>query len=207
MLMNKIETAAVNNPARRALQRYGEVAMLRRLGGRIAGARALEIGCGSGYGTKLILDQFGAATVDAIDLDPAMVERARHRLRRYGPRARIERGSADDLHATLDAADASYDAVFDFAIVHHITNWRDALSEVARVLRPGGKFYYVEVTATALARPSYQLLFDHPEHDRFTAGEFLAELDRHGLESAENWMTVIGSDYLLGVAHRLHEDQ
>jgi len=39
MLMNKIETFAVNNPARRALQRYGETPMLRRLGGRTPSAR------------------------------------------------------------------------------------------------------------------------------------------------------------------------
>src|SRR5690625_6528464 len=38
MLMNKIETFAVNNPARRALQRYGETPMLRRLGGRTPSA-------------------------------------------------------------------------------------------------------------------------------------------------------------------------
>ncbi|MHC1764566.1 MAG: methyltransferase domain-containing protein [Verrucomicrobiia bacterium] len=36
---------------------------------------------------------------------------------------------------------ATYDAVFDFAIIHHVPNWRDALVEVNRVLRPGGVFY------------------------------------------------------------------
>lgn len=196
MLMNQLETLAVNNPARRALQRHLEVPTLRRLGGRTPGAHVLEIGAGSGYGTRLILDQFGAASVTAIDLDPAMVTRARSRLRRYGTAARVEQGSADDLHAP----DGTYDAVFDFAIIHHVRNWRDALAEVARVLRPGGKFYFVEVTATALARPTYRKLFDHPTHDRFTAGQFLAALDDHHLHAAEQWVTAVGSDYLLGVA-------
>lgn len=140
-----------------------KVPVLARFGGRlIPGSRALEIGCGSGYGSQLILERFGAACVDAVDLDPAMIRRAGRRLARYGEQVRLARGSATDLHAALDAQDASYDAVFDFGIVHHIPDWRNALAEVARVLRPGGRFYFEEVTAHALARPTNQRLFDHP---------------------------------------------
>ncbi|MAY97742.1 class I SAM-dependent methyltransferase [uncultured Nocardioides sp.] len=202
MLMNKVETLMVTSPANRVFQRCVEAPMLRRLGGRTPGARALEIGCGSGYGTKLIIDQFGAATVDAVDLDPAMVTRARRLLRRYHDQVRIVQGSADDLQAAIGADDATYDAVFDFGIIHHITNWRDAVAEVARVLRPGGTFYYLEVTATALARPSYRRFLHHPTEDRFTAGQFLAELARHGLDPADRWRTYVGSDYLAGVARK-----
>lgn len=202
MLMNKLETAALNNPARRALQRHYELNALMRLGGRLDGGRALEIGCGSGYGTKLIVDRMGPATVDAVDPDPAMVVRARRRLRRYAATVRVAHGDALDLRTALDAQDASYDAVFDFAVVHHIEDWRAALDEVARVLRPGGRFYFVEVTSAALARPTYRRLFEHPELDRFGAGQFLAELHRHGLDAGPRWRTFVGSDYVLGVAER-----
>ncbi|MCZ4507401.1 class I SAM-dependent methyltransferase [Streptomyces sp. ActVer] len=202
MLMNRAETLVVNSPPRRWLQRLYEAPLLARLGGRTAGVRAAEIGCGSGYGTKLILDTFGAASVDAVDLDPAMIERARRRLTAYGDQVRLAVGDATDLRSVFDAEDGTYDAVFDFGIVHHIPAWRDAVAEVARVLRPGGRFYFEEVTATALARPTYRALFDHPAKDRFTAGEFLAELPRHGLHIGEQWRTRIGADYLLGVAER-----
>jgi ubiquinone/menaquinone biosynthesis C-methylase UbiE len=198
--MNRIETAVVNNPARRAVQRFYETRLLTGLGGRIPGARAVEIGCGAGYGTKLILDQFGAAHVDAVDLDPKMIARARRRLVRYGDRVRLAQGSATDLRGVLDAGDDGYDAVFDFGIIHHIPDWRAAIAEAARVLRPGGKFYFEEVTAAALARPSYRALFDHPAADRFSAGEFLAELARHGLRAGDRWVTRIGGDFLFGVA-------
>ena len=205
MLMNGVETALVDSPPRRWLQRF-EAARLAALGGRTAGARVVELGCGSGYGTKLIFDVFGAAHVDAVDLDPAMVAKAGRRLARYGGRVRLAEGSATDLAAAFAPAgggDASYDAVFDFAIIHHIPNWRDAVGEVARVLRPGGRFFFDEVTAAALARPTYKRLFEHPTEDRFTAGEFLAELPRHGLEVGDRWRTYVGSDYVLGVAVRL----
>lgn len=200
--MNRVETALINSAPRRALQRLYEAPLLARLGGQTPGARAVEIGCGSGYGTKLILDKFGAARVDAVDLDPAMIARARRRLRRYEGRVQLAVGSATDLMGSLGAADGAYDAAFDFAIIHHIPEWRDALAEAARVLRPGGRFFFEEVTATALARPSYRILFDHPRQDRFSAGEFLAELPRHGLDPGDRWCTRIGSDYLFGVARR-----
>ncbi len=58
-----------------------------------------------------------------------------------------------------------------------------------------------EVTAHVLARPSYRLLFDHPEHARFTAGDFLAELPHHGLDVLGAFTRIRG-DYLLGAARR-----
>ena len=200
MLMNAVETLAVNSPPRRWLQRWYETPTLLRIGGRLPpDARAVEIGCGSGYGLELVLTRFGAARADGIDLDPAMVARARDRLTRYGDRVRLAEGSATDLSSALGAEDGGYDAVFDFAIIHHIPDWPAAVAEVARVLAPGGRFYFDEVTRHALDRPSYRRLFDHPEHDRFTAEEFLSEIDRHGLVVLGS-TTRIAGDYLLGVA-------
>ncbi|WP_306317636.1 MULTISPECIES: trans-aconitate 2-methyltransferase [unclassified Streptomyces] len=202
--MNRIEKAAIDNAGRRALQRHYETPkLLRMAGGPLPpGARAVEIGCGPGYGTRLILDRFRAAQVDAVDLDPDMVAKARRRLsRRHVGRVRLAAGDATDLRSAFGAADASYDAAFDFAIIHHIPDWRAALAELARVLRPGGLFVFEEVTAHALARPSYRLLFDHPTYDRFTADQFLPELHRHGF-AVRDALTRISGDYLLGVAER-----
>jgi SAM-dependent methyltransferase len=203
MLMNRVETALVNSPPRRALQRRYEVPVLRSLGGMLApGARVLELGCGPGYGTQLILEQFGADRVDTVDLDPAMVARARRRLAGYGDRVRVSGGDAADLRTCLGVENGGYDAVFDFAIIHHVEDWRAALAEVARVLRPGGRFYFDEVTAAALATRGYRWLFDHPTKDRFTGPEFVAELERHGLQVGPRWRTRIRGHYLLGVADR-----
>ncbi|MFR9802677.1 class I SAM-dependent methyltransferase [Pseudonocardia sp. RS010] len=208
MLMNRVETALINSPPRRALQRYYEVPALQRLGGSLPhDARVLELGCGAGYGTELILAQFAAARVDAVDLDPAMVARARRRLAGYQGRVRLMVGDATDLRAALDAEDASYDAVFDFAIIHHVPDWRAALSEVARVLKPGGRFYFDEVTAAALATRAYRWLFDHPTEERFSGEEFLTELQHQGLRVDPRSRTHLRGHYLLGVAERPHSGQ
>ncbi|MFI7644188.1 class I SAM-dependent methyltransferase [Nonomuraea sp. NPDC049400] len=203
MLMNRMETLVVNSAIRRVLQRWYEAPLLMKLGGRTPGGRVVEIGCGSGYGTKLVLDKFGAVRVDAVDLDPAMIRRARQRLARQAGRVRLAVGDATDLRAAFGAEDGDYDAVFDFGIIHHIPDWRAALREVGRVLPVGGRFFFEEVTATALARPFFRVLFDHLKKDRFTAGEFLAELPRQGLRVDDRWVTRIGGDYLFGVAWRV----
>ncbi|MDT0276113.1 class I SAM-dependent methyltransferase [Blastococcus goldschmidtiae] len=204
MLMNRVETILMNSGARRALQRWYEAPALLRLGGQLApGARALELGCGAGYGTELILERFGADRVDAVDLDPAMVDRARRRLARHGERVRLAVGDVTDLRRALDAADGSYDAVFDFGILHHVDDWQAAVGDVARVLRPGGRFYFDEVTADALATRGYRWLFDHPTQNRFTAAEFVAELERRGLAVGRRWRTRIRGHYVLGVADRV----
>lgn len=200
MLMNRVETLVVDSPPRRWLQRWYETGVLLRIGGRLPpGARAVEMGCGTGYGMELALTRFGAARVDGVDLDPVLVARARRRLAGHGDRVRVSQGSATDLRAALGAEDGGYDAVFDFAIIHHIPDWRAAVAEAARVLAPAGRFYFDEVTRHALDRASYRWLFDHPTRDRFTAEEFLAELTRHGLVILGSRTRVQG-DYLLGVA-------
>lgn len=200
MRMNRIETALVNSAPRRWLQQFVEVPMLLRLGGRMAGGTALEIGCGRGAGIELILDRFGADRVMGIDLDEKMVVRA---SRRFAEHDAVEVGVGDA--AAIDLRDASVDAVFDFAIVHHVPDWRAAVTEVARVLRPGGRFYYSEVTKHALDRPTYQLLFDHPTHDRFTAEDLVAALEEHGLRTGGRYRTAVRGDYTLGVAERTVE--
>ncbi|WP_240634633.1 MULTISPECIES: class I SAM-dependent methyltransferase [Streptomyces] len=119
MLMNRIERAAVNSAARRALQRFYEVpALLRLAGGPLPpDSRAVEIGCGSGYGTRMIVDRFRAAKVDALDLDPTMVTKARRRLSDRTGQVRLKVGDATDPKTAFGAEDGTYDAAFDFAII------------------------------------------------------------------------------------------
>lgn len=176
MLLNSIEFALMNNPLRAAIQRRLEAPRLLRMGGAMNGGRALELGCGRGVGTELILDLFGADRVDAFDLDPRMIQRARRRLAERDDRIGLWVGDA----TAIAAPDGVYDAVFDFGIIHHIPEWRDALAEVRRVLKPGGRFFAEEVLAPAIRHSRYFL--KHPQHDRFDASEFDLALGNAGLE-------------------------
>ena len=199
MLLNRVEKAMMNNPVRAMLQRRYEAALLERLGGRTEGLRVLEVGCGRGVGTEIILERFGAREVRPFDLDPDMVARARARLRAFPP-DRLRLGVGDVT--AIEAEDSSFDNVFDFAIVHHVPEWRRAVAEIRRVLRPGGRFFFEEVTSHALARWTYRTFFDHPAEDRFSGAEFVAEIERQGLAVGGNYVERFFGDFIIGVGRK-----
>ena len=103
MRLNRVEFALMNNPVRAAVQRRVEAKRFLEMGGAMHGGTALEIGCGRGVGVEIILDLFGAERVDAFDLDPRMVTRARARLSGYGSRVRVWVGDV----SAIAAADAT----------------------------------------------------------------------------------------------------
>lgn len=176
MILNSIEKAMMNNPIRAYIQRHYEAKKLLSMGGPVKGGRVLEIGCGQGVGAEIIFDLFLANNVEAFDLDPKMVEIAKKRLQNTGKNISVFQGSATKIVAEND----SYDAVFDFAIIHHIPNWQDALNEIHRVLKPGKRFYAEEVLKKFIHRPIWRRLLDHPQENRFNHQEFIAALDATG---------------------------
>jgi len=196
MLLNRFETLAMNNPIRTAVQRHFEGQRLFDMGGAMNGGVALEVGCGRGVGAEIILDRFGADRVEAFDLDPQMVGRARRRLATRGDAARVAVGDA----TRIAALDESYDAAFDFGILHHIPVWRDALGEIYRVLRPGGRFYAEEVLEHALEHRLWAHLFEHPRADRFDCVRFRDALVEQGFQIIET--RTLGRDFAFFVADR-----
>jgi ubiquinone/menaquinone biosynthesis C-methylase UbiE len=201
MKLNRIEKALMNNPARAWVQRQYEARWLERFGGRAEGQRVLEVGCGRGVGTEIIFKQFGAREVYAFDLDPEMVAEARRRLAAYPPDClQLSVGDA----AAIEAEDDSFDAVFDFGIIHHVPDWQRAVAEIRRVLRPGGRFFFEEITRQALERWIYRTLFEHPKENRFSGREFVAELERQGIRVGGNFAERFAGDFVIGVGRR-HE--
>src|SRR5207302_2488929 len=111
-----------------------------------------------------------------LDIDPEMVDRARRRLGAYMLKGRVKLELADVT--ALPATDQRYDAVFNFAILHHVPNWQDAVTEIRRVLKPGGRFYFQEVTSHALDTWFYRTFLEHPTENRFSTRQFVEELER-----------------------------
>jgi len=124
MLMNSLEYWSMNNPLRGFVQRHYEVPRLKGLS-RGATDSILEIGCGQGAGARIIYDLFSPLRYVRIDLDPRMIDRA---MRKSGalPNATFMEGDVSNL----ELPNATFDLVLDFGIVHHVSNWGDALAEV-----------------------------------------------------------------------------
>jgi ubiquinone/menaquinone biosynthesis C-methylase UbiE len=197
--LNLAESLLVNNPARAWIQRFYEGPLLRRLGGSLDGARVLEIGCGRGEGIRILLEQFGAGQVCAVDLDPRQIQRSRH----LWP----ERGEARVLLAVASAEqlpfpDEHFEAVFDFGMLHHVPRWQTAVAEIRRVLRPSGKLFFEEVTRAALNRWIYRTFFVHPTENRFSEAEFLAELAAQGIQVVVEPRRILRNDIFIGVGER-----
>ena len=92
------------------------------------GERILDLGCGDGQLTLRIAAS--GAQVIGVDASPQMVAAARAR----GVKA--EQGNAE----SLPFADRSFDAVFSNAVLHWVRDHDTMMSEVRRVLKPGGRF-------------------------------------------------------------------
>ena len=190
----------MNNPVRALIQRHYEAGLMQQIGGRVSGERVLEIGCGRGVGTEIIFKRFGAREVHAFDIDPEMIALARSRLSGF-PYDRLSLFVGDA--AAIEAEDGTFDAVFDFGIIHHVPDWKKAVSEVVRVLRPGGRFFFEEVTQQALARWFYRRFLVHPKVDRFSAQEFVDELQDQGIMVGDNAKTWFFGDFVVGVGYKV----
>jgi SAM-dependent methyltransferase len=94
-------------------------------------ARVLDLGCGEGQIARLVASG-GARRVVGVDASAAQIDEARRR----GGRAAYARASATGL--PLPAG--SFDAVVACLVLEHLDDLDRALDEVARVLRPGGRF-------------------------------------------------------------------
>jgi SAM-dependent methyltransferase len=105
--------------------------------GDLRGKRALDYGCGHGM-AAVAMARAGAA-VTAFDLSPGYVNEARQRAAANG--VGVECVTADG--EKLPFADASFDAVWGNAILHHL-DLAKAGRELRRVLKPNGIAVFCE---------------------------------------------------------------
>ncbi|MEJ5358344.1 MAG: class I SAM-dependent methyltransferase [Desulfobacterales bacterium] len=175
MRLNALERFFVLSPVRRAMQ-AAVLAWMRRAAPEPSGGRLLEIGCGGGAGGRGILRRFAPRRLVLCDLDPRMARRA---ARSLATEAAVRVCAADA--ARLPFRTGVFDAVFGFGVLHHVPEWRAAVAEIARVLRPGGLYlleeYYPRLYANALARR----LAAHPLRDRFRGPDLRQALQAAGL--------------------------
>jgi demethylmenaquinone methyltransferase / 2-methoxy-6-polyprenyl-1,4-benzoquinol methylase len=136
--------------------------LLRRLAPR-RGERALDVACGTGLIGSRLVRALGSARVVGVDLNRAMLREGRA----ADTSAQFVRGNA----TRLPFRDASFDVVTAGYLLKYVP-LRRFLSEVARILRPGGRFGGYDFSAPV----------------RRTAAGRLSDLYlRHGLPVVGRW--------------------
>ncbi len=105
--------------------------------GDLRGTRALDYGCG--HGMAAVAMARAGASVTAFDLSPGYVNETRERAAANG--VSVECVTADGEE--LPFADATFDAVWGNAILHHL-DLAKAGRELRRVLKPGGVAVFCE---------------------------------------------------------------
>ncbi|WP_235536142.1 class I SAM-dependent methyltransferase [Nocardioides sp. Root190] len=111
----------------------------------------LELGGGAGAMADGVARRFPDLRLTVTDLDPAMVDAARRRLTLRG----VTVQQADVTAMTFE--DASFDYVTSYLMLHHVIEWKTALAETRRVLRPGGQLLGYDLTDTPTARWIHRL--------------------------------------------------
>jgi ubiquinone/menaquinone biosynthesis C-methylase UbiE len=132
----------------------------------LAGARCLlDVGTGEGQIARLAC-RLGLA---AVGVDPTRGQLQAARSRAGGPR--YTRAVAE----ALPFADASFDAVLATLVFEHIGPYREAIAEVGRVLRPGGRFLFF-LNHPLLQTPGSGWIDDHILDEQYwRVGPYLVE--------------------------------
>lgn len=177
MKLNWAERWVVNNPSRVFQQRI-EIGWFKKKAPLNPGADVLEIGCGRGAGAKLIHQAFAPARLHAQDLDFEMIRKARRYLGTQSSNG-ILLSTADS--GRIPFKDRSFDAVFDFGVLHHVPDWQTAVAEIGRVLKPGGRFYFEELFPALYQNFITRHILLHPVENRFRSNDLRSALTDRGL--------------------------
>jgi SAM-dependent methyltransferase len=101
-------------------------------------ARLLEVGCGPGRLSILLARRYGL-DVTGLDLDPAMIQRARANAERSGRGGERRPSFLVGDVSSLALPDGSFDVVVSTLSMHHWADPTAGLTEIGRVLIPGGR--------------------------------------------------------------------
>jgi len=157
-----------------------------RLVTRELGRRVIEIGCGIGNFTRLLLDSSEA--VAAVDVEPGCIDRL---LQRYPEQSNL-RAFPCDVMAPAFAGLQSFhaDSCVCLNVLEHIDDDREALRRMAAVLAPGGIVVLIVPAFPRLYGPIDERL---GHHRRYTRASIAKLAEAAGLTvRTSHYMNAIG---------------
>ena len=147
------------------------------------GRIALEPGAGNGEFTLRIAPS--GATIIGIEISPKQVEIASRRLAAF-PHTKVQVGDVD----RLDFPDGYFDAVVGQSVLHHF-DLRRSLPELRRVLKPGGRFFFLEpnmlnpqIAIEKNVKPIGRRLQNSPDETAFFRWQIVRVLRENGFTNA-----------------------
>ncbi|MCY9666142.1 malonyl-ACP O-methyltransferase BioC [Paenibacillus alginolyticus] len=152
----------------------------------------LEIGCGTGTLTRILVNEWSKASITALDIAPGMIKVAEQRVRSgTASHLAISQSQPDRLsfiHADVekwsaDVQAASFDLIVSSACFQWLKNPRQTLRHLRQMLRPGGLLVFT----TFGPRTFYEL--HQSFHDVYRTMDM--EPQRHGLsfQTDYEWKT------------------
>lgn len=183
MLMNKLDVFLQDSflyiPIRKRILKNVISNYFRDYLNKLKGKTILEIGCSNGQGASLINKYFSPKEIVATDLDERLLNLAKRNIKE----ASIKFEIADATK--LRFQNNTFDAVFDFGVIHHITDWENCLKELHRVLKPKGLVFIYDVSIESF----YSLwgciikkLTLHPYESMYKRKEFTNYLNKLGFK-------------------------
>jgi SAM-dependent methyltransferase len=158
--------------------------IVQELGPHLSSLRILDVGCATG---RLLerLAAAGASDLSGTDLAPRILDVAAGKLSRRGVAVDLRPADAEDC---LPWAPESFDAVTLTWVLHHFFRPKDALAEIRRVLRPGGRLLMLDPCFFPPVRQIFNAAFRLAPHDGdfhfYSAGEAAGLLLAAGFEGS-----------------------
>lgn len=158
--------------------------------GALEGTTVVDLGCGTGRDVYVLSQLVGeAGIVHGVDMTPAQLETARStvgwHMDRFGlehPNVAFHHAYIEDL-SDLPIADSSVDVVVSNCVVNLSPRKDLVMREVARILKPGGEFYFSDVFADRRLPPNVAtdpVLYAECLGGAMYAGDFVALARRAG---------------------------
>jgi len=122
-------------------------ALLALLGG-VRGLRILDAGCGGGYLSRILARQ--GASVTGVDVSPKLIATALTEEEREPLGVRYREG---DLSALSFLEGGTFDAAVANIVLQDVRRLKEAVKEIHRALRPGGRFVF-SITHPAFEVPA-----------------------------------------------------